>query len=97
MNQAKEIRVNGKTYNIKELLRMREQNRANHNLRTGRTTSATAPARMKYALEERVWQAQNTWQTTAKRYGISEQQARARQWQAREILAKLGIDWTSEE
>ena len=95
MIDPKEITINGKTYDIQDLLRRRERNRESINLRTGHRRTATPQARMKYALAERIWQAQSGYAAIMTRYNLTETQARGMHWQAKEILSKLDIDVSS--
>lgn len=86
------ITVQDTTYDIRTLLRQAHRNSENINLRTGSRKRVTAK-RIKYTLEDRVWQAQSTWQEIQARYKLTEIQARSMQWQARAALMKLDIDF----
>jgi hypothetical protein len=83
------ITINGRTYDIQELLGQVTRSRVT-NLRTGRINRGERRP-TKYSIEERTWQAGATLAEIRSRYGITETQARGIQWKARQILTLLDV------
>lgn len=70
-------------------------NRANHNLRKGRTTKIPTTKNSnsyKYTTKERVWQSQATAAEIADRYGCTVKKAQGIHYSARYIVDRLGLD-----
>jgi len=89
MHTTKTIIINGRTYDIQELLGQVTKSTV-RNLRTGRINrGARQPT--KYSIEERAWQAGTTIAEIQQRYGLKEIQARSIQWKARQILTLLDV------
>lgn len=86
------ITVNGQSYDIRKLYARAEQAKQNINLRTGTVKALPTRPKVKYTLEDRVWQATHSFRDIMARYDITETQARGMQWQARNIMEKLDID-----
>lgn len=86
------IIVNGQAYDIRKLYAQAERLKQNINLRTGTVKSNPTRPRVKYDLEERIWQARAGFKDIMARYNLTESQARGIQWQARNIMDRLGID-----
>ena len=99
---AAEIRLpDGRVYNIAEL-QNKISRRRNHDLRTGRSTDAPAiknrsylqvsfrANNIKYDLEDRLWQSENTAEAIQQRYGIATvEQARGIKYKANNIIKHL--------
>ena len=88
----------GRRFRIRDLINPRIK-RTNYNLRTRSREPIGRPVpdyndrrTVKYTIEDRIWQCQNKPERLAERYGITAKRAQAMQYQARYIMAKLGID-----